>query len=269
MIKFRLHLTLATYCNLLGLHLILQKCCSAELLAQNQCRLYLPQSISSQGGHWLRVPTAQGAIGPWLLVPCAIVGWVRRDIASPLFIRPSAGSAGSPACAPGERARAAAARHLPRHPSRAPAPASPPGPAASSAAAARRQASARRPAGGGSAAASALQGGGGGCPAARSSVVWRRAMASSSSVMQALRGSQSEGVPSSSPNDGPSPLGRPESGSGRPGPARAGSGRGGRAAPLAAPSDKAAAGATPRESPRELAAGSSPKPPPVRTPLSV
>ena len=74
MIKFRLHLTLATYCNLLGLHLILQKRCSAELLAQNQCRLYLPQSISSQGGHWLRVPTAQGAIGPWLLVPCAIVG---------------------------------------------------------------------------------------------------------------------------------------------------------------------------------------------------
>ena len=53
MIKFRLHLTLATYCNLLGLHLILQKCCSAELLAQNQCRLYLPQSISSQGGLWL------------------------------------------------------------------------------------------------------------------------------------------------------------------------------------------------------------------------
>ena len=49
----------------------------------------------------------------------------------------------------------------------------------------------------------------------------------------------------------------------------AGSGRGGRAAPLAAPSDKAAAGATPRESPREPAAGSSPKPPPVRTPLSV
>ena len=127
MIKFRLHLTLATYCNLLGLHLILQKRCSAELLAQNQCRLYLPQSISSQGGHWLRVPSAQGAIGPWLLVPMAqgaigpwllgpfaIVGGVRRDIASPLFIRPSAGSTGSPASAPCARARAVKARHPPR-----------------------------------------------------------------------------------------------------------------------------------------------------------
>ena len=41
--------------------------------------------------------------------------------------------------------------------------------------------------------AAALQGGDGGCPAARarSSAAWRRAMASSSSVMRALRGSQS------------------------------------------------------------------------------
>ena len=61
--------------------------------------------------------------------------------------------------------------------------------------------------------AAALQGGDGGCPAARarSSAAWRRAMASSSSVMRALRGSQSKGVPSSSPTDGPTPPGRPES----------------------------------------------------------
>ena len=164
----------------------------------------LLQSISSQGGHWLLVPMAQGAIGTWLLGPFAIVGGVRRYIASPLFIRPSAGSTGSPASAPCARARAVKARHPPRPP-RAPAPASP-APAASSAV----PPAGPRAAGPPPAAASALQGGGGGCPAARarSSAAWRWAMASSSSVMRALRGSQSEGVPSSSPNDGPSPPGR-------------------------------------------------------------
>ena len=48
----------------------------------------LLQSISSQGGHWLLVPMAQGAIGTWLLGPFAIVGGVRRYIASPLLFGP-------------------------------------------------------------------------------------------------------------------------------------------------------------------------------------